>query len=376
MNAIDVCRVSALAVVLFSFTTPQVIYGDEPKEARNRQILLKLDDLLPEQRGPVCGILAMKVAIESLGGSIELSQILSKRYLSDSRLGSSDLDLVRLATDHNMQTNVYRSLNISALQSLKSPALLHLKTRSDKRCGGHWVTFLGCENGRLIVYDSLKRGSLATIIPADLLTRWNGHTILVSRHPIAGAEKFNLGCASIVDRLFALLVCLTSVLSLVHFSNELGLIRKTISLLLGGIFAASVLQATDRNSIAYNWFSATWMTTPSIELDAASFEDFSRAKVAGNLVDARTAQAGKQLKVPGAVAIGVDWDLAEFRDGMERLCRMQQVVVFCNSRSCPWADNVGKRLKTAGFSDVRVFRRGIVGYLEEVSLQDLRAGSQ
>jgi hypothetical protein len=242
----------------------------------------------------------MKVAIQSVGGNATLSEVLSNRYVTDPKLGSTTEDLVFMAKDFNVTATVYQSLDIAALRSFKSPALLHLRTRADQECGGHWISFLGFEDDKIIVYDPSKYSALMRMVPADLLTRWSGHAVLVSAHALSVEDQFWFSYFAIGKRLFAVLICMAAVAFLAVYCKKWSGYQKFTTLVFASILTAAALQVTDQNGIAQNWLSAKWMTGESYPMKAASFDDFLQASEDGNLVDARTESASQRVKILGA----------------------------------------------------------------------------
>jgi rhodanese-related sulfurtransferase len=76
------------------------------------------------------------------------------------------------------------------------------------------------------------------------------------------------------------------------------------------------------------------------------------------LVDARLPAAYDQGHIPGAVNVPVNLDDDSRRSAVEGVGKDNEVIVYCEDRSCPFSDEIAVRLVADGFSAVKIFRGG------------------
>ena len=75
-------------------------------------------------------------------------------------------------------------------------------------------------------------------------------------------------------------------------------------------------------------------------------------------VDARYARDFQSGHLKGAVSLPVDANDNQFRAVTKDLARTRRVVVYAQSRGCPYARSVAGRLVEDGFRNVTIFRGG------------------
>ena len=76
-------------------------------------------------------------------------------------------------------------------------------------------------------------------------------------------------------------------------------------------------------------------------------------------VDARTADAFERFHLPNAVSIPIDSSYAHLSDSIRKLAAARQIVFYCQSDGCSWADTIGNQVMSRGFPNVSVYRGGV-----------------
>jgi rhodanese-related sulfurtransferase len=334
-----------------------------------------------DKSNPICGVLAFKVAGQAVGREIALEDLLDQKYLDDPVQGSSTSNLEALASDNQLHTAVYRQLGIGALSSFSTPAILHLKTRSDGECGGHWATFLGLEGKDAILYDSQRSPNLIRIEPNDLLTRWDGVAIQLSNEPISFLAKLYVSFLGVLGRILSILVCFAMVGVISSCFKTESHAKTLIALVFASLLSLVCLQFSNSSSIFQNSFSSNWMAQNSADVHQfgeATYDeilDISSNK-GGQLIDARTSSARKQFVIAGSKHVGVNFDIVDFRQAISGMETSTPLVVYCNSPNCKWAAIVAHKLRYAGFENIKIFARGVTGFIEDSVSNSKIAGAQ
>ncbi len=117
------CSLFSSLTILVSFLISDVFPQNnaddyETKHSVNREVLVYNVDHRVEQRAPICGLLAMRVASQSVDREIDLNVLLDQKYISHPRFGSSVSDLTRLAADHGLYTEHYTTLDLGCFGEL------------------------------------------------------------------------------------------------------------------------------------------------------------------------------------------------------------------------------------------------------------------
>jgi len=335
------------------------------------------DDFELSTKNPICGLQAMMVAAQSLGKDVDISSYLTSDLISTEK-GSSVRDLSKLASLIGLTAIPVSEIDSFFLKHISSPIVLNLAVRSEAKCDGHWITFLGAVNGKWKVYDPNASPALQLVRPSDILTRFKGVGIIVSdENGTTTAWRSRL--LSITAR-FVLFVGVFLFVGL-SAKNIQGLaVWVQISRMTTTIIVASIFFFWfDAENVLRNLDSARWMT-----IDGSTTQVFRPAQYGHIkdeqaqrthgicLVDARTKHA-RAISIPGSIQIGVDMNIEEFRASAQKIDKARPIVVFCNSISCSWANIVGQRFAAFGYEDISIYESGMVGYLEHQKMESAYA---
>ena len=135
-------------------------------------------DLTARYEGPMCGIYSVVACLEAVGVDVSVNELWSSSYVSSAR-GSTLQDLLRAIQDNGAHGESYCDLGIEDLRQCKQPSLLHMRSATGSQYT-HWVSCLGATGEVIRVFD--PESGLDEWTAAEVLSRWDGCAILVSRN--------------------------------------------------------------------------------------------------------------------------------------------------------------------------------------------------
>lgn len=103
-------------------------------------------------RAGYCGLYCMYAALRLSGMVTGFADLLKSKYLA-SPSGSSLHELRRAATDHRLYAEAVGKLAVRDLTASPYALILHVKRDSGSSWYGHYVLFLGMEDGQAVVCD-------------------------------------------------------------------------------------------------------------------------------------------------------------------------------------------------------------------------------
>lgn len=367
-------RVLILLVIAF-VGCPRMVNGDIPtvgvEISESNYDRLRYKEL-------TCGIYSMLAASKALSLDLKIEDVFSQKYISDVNLGSSPTDLEKMARLAGAHTQLVSGADIGLLSSLDSPTILFLKGRSDRKCGGHWVTFLGYEGQYAAIYDSTFKNPIRLMQPSEILVYWDGTAVLVQKNEFMMLDRIALFFSSFKYRLLFLLgplgVILATTTLLKTKRTILGLRMQLTSLAFITVFICLTSFFFDSCGILKNKLASNWMTDSSvsdIEFGEATFSEVHQLSLSEKpdavLVDARTHAQFSQNTIPNSQNLSINSDIIEFRNKVANLELDDRYIVFCNDENCLWAETVAARMHKAGFREVEVYRQGVAGYVKHAS---------
>jgi rhodanese-related sulfurtransferase len=330
-----------------------------------------------EVSGPYCGIYSLIACLEVYGIHAELESLLLPEYVGSFQ-GSSDKELIAAAEKQGLYGKTYSNLTWRELQKSDSPMILHVRSSYADQKFNHWVTFLGIEGNKARILDIPHR--LATVPFAELMAKWDGAAIVISDKPIT-EEVFS---AARVNYLWLVLLLLGVMLSIQRFfwnpSKEPSaaptfLLRvkrgifQTI-FLLGSIFVVAILyHATSETGFLRNPTAVAEVTRRyySVDIPEISFEEMQ--KIVGEkktpIFDARYLRDYQYGTIPGAKTLSINSSLDERQQQLRGIGKEQQIVVFCQSSGCGYADEIAQFLKFNGYNRVLIYRGGYVEWKKQ-----------
>lgn len=350
-----------LAVLTFLFSG-QGLYSSESTVAPN-------SDEIPdvgEQSTSYCGIYCIYAAVNGFGKSIDFMTLLKTKYVG-TVYGSSIQELAAAAEDNGLHALPMMGLSRSNLVMSRNPIVLHVSQPSAPGYFGHWILFLGMEDGKAKILDVPHRPELIPV--ADILARWDGVGLYLSEKPLS---PWRLKAESLLTgENFALLAAVLALTAVLHrgMGTKRGATIKSRPLWIGVpmILGATALMAVAwhsfsedgyfRNKVAMRTVVQEHMPSFLPKLGVSELERAMKSdKVV--IVDARYPRDFEAGHLPGAINVPVFTTQAERRKLLSHVPKDAKLVVYCQSEGCQFDEALGSALVAEGIENVALFPGG------------------
>ncbi len=351
--------IPAMIVGMIVFVAPQGMFRT------NKVLSPPLQDWPQVEAPGLCGVYSLFAVSSALGNKTELDSWVKPEYFSES-WGSSTFDLVRAAEDHGLHATPLSSMTASDIGRLRSPGLLHIRARGALDVFSHWVAFLGTTpNGEFRILDPETGPDLIDV--SELSARFDGNAIVIT----SGESDMNTAMYRVrIGWLTRIVAGGLSFMMGVLFVSWLG---KTASTRVLIFVFASVLTAI---AITYHQFGsglfsdrvglasrlALYSTMTFDEVSSDYVRQIVSGETDGILIDARLKTDYVAGTIPGAIGMPLQISLSDERQLVKQISTASEVIVFCQSASCSWAEIVARRLAASGVGNIRVFREGFEGW--------------
>ena len=344
--------------------------ADEPAQPGEKPLLPDLKEI--EVSGPYCGIYSLIACLDTFGLHPPLEELLVPEFVG-SFAGSSNAELIKAVEKYGLYGKTYSGLTWQELRASKSPMILHFRSTYADSKFNHWVAYLGVDGGKARIIDLPHR--LATIPFAELLAKWDGTAIEISREPI----KEDLLVASRWNYLSSIFLLLGVLLALkFHFwsrakeafaaptffqRTKLGVLQTAT--LLGIIFVSGILYHAFspvgflKNPSAVAEVARRYYSVDVLEIGLTEMERVVEDKEQKiPIYDARYVRDYARGTIPGAKSLAISSGLTERQETLGTIPKSQRIVVFCQSSGCGYADEVAQFLKFNGYENVAIYRGG------------------
>jgi rhodanese-related sulfurtransferase len=320
---------------------------------------------------PYCGIVSAWVVLRHFDKSVEFRDLIDVKYVG-SWDGSTGLQVQEALRSGGIESRAMSRTNPSTLAACRGPVILHTRSRSSPLYR-HWVTWLGRDETGLRILDPAL-GSV-TMTEADLLAQWDGLMIAPVESLPAG-PWFQLATYSE----YLLPASLGGILlgALTVFGSRMRFAMHSSRLVQGGFQAATLIVC----GIGLGTGLAAWAPGglktsssavatiaglyPGEFLQEATLDDVRQAAADQSrvtvLIDCRLTSSVQHGTVPSAINLPVDATAADESRILAGVDPTQPVILFCQSESCGFDEVVARRLIGRGFTDIRLFHEGYVGW--------------
>lgn len=321
-----------------------------------------------------CGIYCVYAALKGFGKPIEFKNLLQTKYVG-TMFGSSIHELALAVEDHGLYALPMMGLSRANLVSARGPILLHVSRTESPGYFGHWILFLGMEDGKAKILDVPHRPELIPV--ADVLARWDGVGLYVSDRPLS---LWRLKADSILTgenlALFAALLLVTALLQRFYKTPRNG--TATIRPL--WITAPALLVVTGVLAMAWHLLSQDGYVTNQValrtviqqhlpsflpKLGVPEMENALRDQKTV-IVDARYPRDYQSGHLPGAINVPVFTTQAERRKLLGSVPKDARVVVYCQSEGCQFDEALGSALVAEGIDNVALFPGGWAQWEQKV----------
>lgn len=257
--------------------------------------------------------------------------------------------------------------------------ILHVKSMASKDFD-HYVLFIDVEDDLFRVFDPAV--GLQTLPFSELSAFWDGNGLIISDRPIRAS---GLIITSMLRKLAVILVLGAVLVGAVLMRRTAGDTRETVASTSRGLLIGSALLLgwAGLIGISFNTFAEQGLLydphTRAL-VKKANAEHFlkeiwfnelaNRVKQKTALVvDARLHNDYTAGHIPGAINIPVSSDVSDFLANLSLSTRELPVIVYCQSRSCPYAGKVAVALQEMGVQDIRIYRGGWVDWERRYATQ-------
>jgi len=317
---------------------------------------------------PYCGLYCLYAAMLLEERPVEFVDLLKPEYLSR-RNGSSLRELERAARDHGMHAVVVGQLTVDSLRDAPYPMVLHVKSDAESTDYDHYELFLGAEDGRARLLNPPKETRWVDY--DELALRWSGNALVLSSEPIE--------MAAVVGRTrnrFAVYLLVGGLVVLGVHQARKRWSRPTVTTTRGfvavsmrhavGVSLAATAVGLIYHSRGYAGLLAHPQATAAIQrahysaiVPKVSLGTVKRLMRTGAvIVDARYTRDFNLGHLEGARNIPVYADKEQRQAEMAGVSKDARIVVYCQSKGCPYAAKVAAALEQDDFRHVSVFKGG------------------
>lgn len=316
--------------------------------------------------GRYCGIISLQSCLGAIGKPITLDQLWKPKYVGTSR-GSTVGELIVAAQDMGVYAEGYTGLTHFELAHSQHPMLLHIRSSDDGVVDfNHWAAFLGCRGKDVILADPQVGERILSV--GELMGLWDGLAIAVSPQPIGSEAKWIAMGYFLIPSL--LITAIVAAWKIVQGDAS----RCVATRLRPSVFAVAliVVLSMSLGLIIHTCSSAGFMRNRDVVADIAARyrstwgEDVGieelRAIMSGDedvtMIDARAERDFRNGSIGGAMNIPAHSPLEKRKELLKNVPSHGRIIVFCQSRACPWGDSVASFLRYNGYERVSVFRGG------------------
>jgi rhodanese-related sulfurtransferase len=352
-----------LADLLVIFIITGTITANENKDNLSEAASVK-----PQTHHSHCGLYCLYAAMKLSGREIDFTQLVKPEYIG-SRKGSSMVELKNAAEDSGMYAVPIGKLTNRVLHNCPYPVILHVKSDVTSKEYDHYELFLGIENHKAKLFNPPEPVRLVPF--RELAPRWDGNGLIISAKPIDHGSIF-----APVRRRFAVYaaIAIAAILT-VHYARRwlpqalLNTRRKLLGLSVAQSAALGIVALSF--GMVYHFandegFLAHANATASIqEAHQGNFIPKVGEKKVHKLldtdtvfIDARLARDFKAGHLEGAINIPVNTNDDGREKIMANIAKDAQIVVYCQSAGCKFAEKVAIKLMEDGFHNVSIFKGG------------------
>ena len=328
-----------------------------------------LDSQAPTLPRQHCGLHCVYSTFKLAGKNVEFAELVKPEYLG-SQKGSSLSELEKAVRDYGMFAGIATRLTTASLRKSEYPVILHVKSDLGSKKYDHYELFLGAVDGKAKLFNPPEPVRLVPF--RDLAPRWDGIGLVVSARPpdvnaLFAVERERLMMYAAIGAVLVLgahmarrrLLALAGALSR----------RRLLALSAGQCAAlglATILFGIIHHLVNDEGLLANSSATASVQRALGDTfipkinERDVRRLLAGDavFVDARFSRDFKRGHIKDAINIPVDANDAERQDAVAEIDRNSEIVVYCQSIGCKFANEVAVKLMAEGFSDICIFRGG------------------
>jgi rhodanese-related sulfurtransferase len=321
-----------------------------------------------------CGLYCVYSLLRLAGQKTDFVDLVKPEYIG-SYEGSSLPDLIRATQDNGLFSVPASRLTPGFLGHSPCPVVLHVRGDFDSPKYDHYELFLGTEEGKAKILNPPLAPRLVSF--GELAAQWDGIGLIVAQKPpdveglfasqrqrllmIAGIAAVGIVLIHVARRVW-LRVWLAEVGSRYRRWRMLMSVGQGILLGLGAVTCGLLSNFSSHGEgLLGNAEGVRSVRRAHAGAFLPTIGISEVKKLMGTdtvLVDARFSPDFEAGHLTGAISLPVDANDARFRLATRNLAKTGRVVVYAQSRSCPYAPKVASRLVDDGFTNVSVFKGG------------------
>ncbi len=325
------------------------------------------------QVSPECGVQCVFAVLNYYDRSSLLDNLILKHVTSPK--GSSIEDLVIAIESHGLHAYPVKNLTRRNLLQSPYPIILHVRGQAGAAEFDHYqALFPGSESSGFALYEPPDH--IAPFAYANLAPRWRGWGIIVSPHPINVSEiyprspwrfagpivaafaflipaAFVLRRASLRQPSYPALRPIFHVYDMLTGGAVIGALSCTLALL-AMMRSESFLSSADAVAAVRSSHFEKWAN----RVTASQVRD---AMNSGALVvDARYTSDFDAGHIQGAISLPPSTTPERISRTLNGIPTDRTIVVYCQSRSCPFSGVVGRNLYDLGYRNLALYANGWV----------------
>lgn len=326
---------------------------------------------------PYCGVRSVYAAVRYLGGEIHFESLLKPGYIGN--CGGSTLAELQIAvTDHGFYALPIEGIGRSFLEASPYPVVLHVrKDPAASPAAEHYMLYIRKHEGKARVFD--PPDPIEDLDFEDLRQRSDGYGLVVSVTPIDEGKLFATERRRRLSLVIGSLTLAFGVMGIMrwygrHMRPNTGgsrdrlfsAVRQAFAICLVGSIAAFIVQLLSHDGLIALTYDSVGARVHRHELpgvDASYVKRLLRER-AGVVIDTRFSTDYEAGHIPGAISIPIDTSDDTRRWLMREIQPGTPLVLYCQTRGCRFADQMGAILRRDGFTDVRVFRGGWAAWID------------
>lgn len=302
-----------------------------------------------------CGIYSAFAALRAIGQPIEMIDLCRSEFVG-TVYGSTMEELCRAVTENGANAQPLVGLTAAALRGSPYPLVLHVRPAGLDSDFIHWIAFLGTDaDGKARICDP-PRGVMSIAYP-DLVALWDGTGLAVSRTPIT---QIRIAASSWVEACWAFAVSLglLFVARKACYARWTGLAAilftaTVMAIMWHVLFQDGFYKNESAVGLAFGHHADPVLATCSADELIASL---GRPELV--LIDCRFPNAFRAGHLPGAFNLPVSAGPAEHATFFSDIPRDRTIVVYCQSKECPWSKSVAASIYHRGYRYVSIYSGG------------------
>lgn len=318
---------------------------------------------------PHCGLYCLYSVFKLEGKQVNFKNLIKPEYLGSIK-GSSMTELEQAAKDFGLNVAPLGRLTTQDLKSITSPAILHVKSSIEKKDYDHFVLYMGNRDGKALIFDPPGEPTLVEF--GQVAPIWDGNALVVSSRPLSLSQLASLSQKRLAIYAF-LSIC---VILVFHFLKRFIPITMSFRLRTGYAFGQAgglVIIAVFAGLLCNYFYDGGFFANASAvagvqEAHAGNFiakiSPEKMQKIAGQsnvvILDARFKRDYKAGHIEGAINLPVNCSDEEYKQIISGLSKDNEIVLYCQSAGCPFAEKKALLLKEDGFKNLSVFKGGWV----------------